>query len=87
MNTPQLDGGSFECRQTVYWWKKRFRNPLKFFQVFKDVLMDIEESPLSEEENVLQHDMSSMQEKKLQIKLPVLPSLELPIVVLFIHMF
>ena len=35
------------------------------FHVFKDVLMDIEESPLSEEENVLQHDMSSMQEKKL----------------------
>ena len=56
MNIPQLDGGSFECRQTDCWWEKRFRNPLKVFQVFKDVLMDIEESPLTEEEKCFERE-------------------------------
>ena len=47
---PQLDGEISESRQTDCWWEKKFKNPLKVFQVFKDDLMDIDESPLTEEE-------------------------------------
>ena len=53
---PQLDGGNSECRKTDCWWDKRFKNPLKMFQVFKDVMMDIDESPLSKEEKCFDHE-------------------------------
>ena len=53
---PQLDGGNYECRRTDCWWEKRFKNPLKVFQVFKVVLLDIEESPLTEEEKCFERE-------------------------------
>ena len=56
-NIPQLDGENSDNRDTDCWWEKKFSNSLKMFHVFKDVLMDIEESPLSEEEKILQHDI------------------------------
>ena len=44
---PQLDGGDFKIRETDCWWEKKFKNPLKVFKMFKDVLMDIDESRLN----------------------------------------
>ena len=38
---------SSEYIETNCWWEKKLKNPLKVFQVLKEILMDIEESPLS----------------------------------------
>ena len=56
-NIPQLDVESSDNRDTDCWWEKKLSNSLKMFHAFKDVLMDIEESPLGEEEEILQHDI------------------------------
>ena len=53
---PQLDGEFSEGRQTDCWWEKKFKNPLKVFQVFKDVLLDIDDSPLTEEEKSVERE-------------------------------
>jgi hypothetical protein len=46
---PQLDGES-ECeRDTDEWWVKQNNYSLKIFQMYIDVLKDIEKSSLSEE--------------------------------------
>ena len=50
-------GGNSESRKkTDCWWEKRFKNPLKMFQVFKDVQMDIDETPLSEEKKCFERE-------------------------------
>ena len=78
---PQLDGENSDNRDKDCWWEKKLSNFLKMFYVFKDVLMDIKKSPLNEEENILQHDNVTNARKGAlgSIKLPVHPSLELPV--------
>ena len=51
--------------------------------------MDIKKSPLNEEEKILQPDIVTNARKRAlgSMKLPVLPSLELPIFLLYIQMF
>ena len=41
-----IPGGYSDNKDTDCWWEKKFSNSLKMFHVCKDVLMDIEESPL-----------------------------------------
>ena len=47
---PQLDAESFHVRETDSWWEKCFKGSLKNFQSYNEVLLDIDESPLSEGE-------------------------------------
>jgi hypothetical protein len=60
---PQLDGES-ECeRDTDEWWVKQNNYSLKIFQMYIDVLKDIEKSSLSEEEKNEEREKSPMAEK------------------------
>ena len=56
-NIPPLDGENVDNRDIDCWGEKKFRNFLKRCHNFKDVLIDIDNSPLSEEEKILQHDI------------------------------
>ena len=63
-DVPQLDGykSDSESEYTSYdidtdcWWVNKFKNSLKPYQIFKQVLMDIDETPLSEEEKSSERD-------------------------------
>ena len=61
---PQLDGEISESKQTDCWWEKKLKTPLKVFQVFKDVLMEIDESPLTEEEKFVELENVTNARKK-----------------------
>ena len=56
-NIPQLDGYTSYEIYTDCWWVKKFKNSLKPYQIFKEVLMDIDETPLSEEEKSSERDI------------------------------
>ena len=60
-------GANIECIQTDCWWEKRFRNPLKVVQVFKDVLINIEKSPLNEEEQCFEHESVTSARKEVLV--------------------
>ena len=45
-----------EICETDCWWERKFKNSLKVFKVFKDVLMDIDESPLNEEDKSVERE-------------------------------
>ena len=55
-NIPQVDGESHTVRNTDSWWEKNCSDCLKTFKVFKDVLLDIDEAPLSEGKKIAEHD-------------------------------
>ena len=60
---PQLDGESFLARETNCWWEKPFKSSLKNFQTYQEVLLGIDENPLSEEEMCTERD-TMMQARK-----------------------
>lgn len=47
---PQFDGETSHERNTDPFWEKNFFHTLKSYGMYKDVLLDIEESGLSKEE-------------------------------------
>jgi hypothetical protein len=49
---PQVDGEGSTSRETDCYWERNRKDRLKTFQVFMDVLMDIEESSISEAEKI-----------------------------------
>ena len=49
-NIPQVDGEAPQVRETDCWWERNLSHRLKTFQVYTDVLLDIDESALAEEE-------------------------------------
>ena len=53
---PRVDGESHTVRNTDSWWQKNRSDCLKTFEVFEDVLLDIDEAPLSEEEKIAERD-------------------------------
>ena len=55
---PQFDGdGDLSYpRETDAWWEKGYKHTLKCFQTYKDVLLDIEESSLSNEEKSFERE-------------------------------
>ena len=55
-NIPQVDGESFEVRNTDCWWVNGYRRWLKSLENYKNVLLDIDEAPLSQEEKCSERD-------------------------------
>jgi hypothetical protein len=55
-NIPQVDGEAPQERETDCWWEKNLSHRLKTYQVYNDVLLDIDESTLSEQEKVSERD-------------------------------
>ena len=49
-SVPHVDGESLTTRNTDCWWEKNRQDRLKNYQIFMDVLMDIDEAALSEAE-------------------------------------
>ena len=47
---PQIDGECLDTRETDCWWEKHQHHSLRTYQVYLDVLMDIENAPLTKEE-------------------------------------
>ena len=69
---PQVDGDISEARNADCWWVKGYRSCLKTFQTYKDVLIDIEEAPLSQAEKCTERD----KKKRVGTQLHLLSSLE-----------
>ena len=61
---PQIDGESFFVRETDCWWEKHFKSSLKNFQTYTEVLLDIDESPLSEEERCTERNIVTQARKE-----------------------
>ena len=61
---PQVDGENCSPRNTDAWWEKGYKHTLKGFQMFKDVLEDIEESSLSKEEKCFEQEHITELRKK-----------------------
>ena len=55
-NIPQVDGEASQERETDCWWERNLSHRLKTYQVYKDVLLDIDESTLSEEEKLSERE-------------------------------
>ena len=57
-NIPQVDGETepSQQRETDCWWERNLSHRLKTYQVYRDVLLDIDESTLSEEEKVSERE-------------------------------
>ena len=53
---PQIDGASFSLRETDPWWERNLKQSLRSYQMYIDVLKDIEEANLSEEEEILEKE-------------------------------
>ena len=55
-NIPQVDGEAYQERDADCWWERNLSPCLKTYKVYKDVLLDIDESTLSEEEKVSERE-------------------------------
>ena len=57
-NIPQVDGETepSQQRETDCWWERNLSHCLKTYQVYRDVILDIDESSLSEEEKVSERE-------------------------------
>ena len=55
-NIQQVDGETPQERVTDWWWERNLSHRLKTFQVYTDVLLDIDESALTEEEKVSERE-------------------------------
>ena len=53
---PQLDGESANATNPDCWWEKHNKYSLRSYQMYMDVLSDINETPLSENEKCLERD-------------------------------
>ena len=53
---PQVDGEASQTRETDCWWERNLSHRLKTYQVYMDVLLDIDESILTEEEKVSERE-------------------------------
>ena len=54
-NIPQVDGETSPPRDTDRWWERNLSHSLKALS-WKDVLLDIDESSLSEEEKISERE-------------------------------
>ena len=53
---PQVDGERSVARNTDCWWEQNKKHRLKTYEVYQNVLLDIEEAPLSETEKCLEKE-------------------------------
>ena len=53
---PQIDGASFSPRETDNWWERNSKLSLRSYQMYIDVLKDIEDARLSVEEELLEKE-------------------------------
>ena len=63
-SVPHVDGESLTTRNTDCWWEKNRQDRLKTYQVFTDVLMDIEEAALIEPEQSAEREHIKKHEKR-----------------------
>ena len=55
---PQIDGATFNQREsdTDFWWEKHQKHSLRSYQMYIDVLQDIEDAKISEEDKILEKE-------------------------------
>ena len=53
---PQIDGAHFNHREsdTDFWWEKHQQHSLRSYQMYIDVLQDIEDANISQEDKILE---------------------------------
>ena len=65
-NIPQVDGEASQERDTDFWWERNLSHRLKTYEVYKNVLLDIDKSTLSEEEKVSEREnVTNIRKKEL----------------------
>ena len=55
-NISQVDGETSPQRDTDRWWERNLSHSLKAYTTWRDVLLDIDESTLSEEEKISERE-------------------------------